>query len=422
MRILYITPYLPSSVRIRPLGFIRELSQRHAITLVTLVHPRAEMRFLEEVRPYCQAIYPLTLDRSAALARCLLSLPTKMPLSVAYTHSAQLRRTVRDLARRGGYDLVHIEFARAAPLVTELAGQDMPRVYDAVDSMTLASARTFRASHSPLRKALAVLEWLKFRRFEAWAIRQFDRVLVSSPADRDALADRAPDAPISVLPNGVDIEYFAPRQIGGNAELPTIAFLARLNYHANVSSILHFYRHIFPLIRAKFPQVRLLLIGRDPAPAVQALAADPYVKITGYVPDVRPYLARVTVSICPMRVGAGISNKVLESMAMGLPVVATPLATEALAIEHDRELLIADDPADFADMVIALLSNPRLRARLGKQARAYVETHHRWPAIAAQLEQLYRDCLEHRAMQPVGQGAPILHPASSQEVVKGVAR
>lgn len=421
MRILYITPYLPSSVRIRPLGFIRELSQRHALTLVTLVHPQAERRFLDEVRPYCQAVYPLTLERGGALIRCLLSLPTTMPPSVAYTYSPQMRQTVRTLVQRGGYDLVHIEFARAAPLVAELEGQDMPRVYDAVDSMTLASARTFRASHSPLRKAVAALEWLKFRQFEAWAIRQFDRVLVSSPADREALADLAPDAPISVLPNGVDTNYFAPRQIGGSAEPPTLAFLARLSYHANVSSILYFYRHIFPRIRAKFPQVRLLLIGRDPAPAIQALAADPHVKITGYVPDVRPYLARATVSICPMRVGAGISNKVLESMAMGLPVVATSLAAGALAVEHDRDLLIADDPRDFADMVIALLSSPRLRERLGRRARTYVETHHRWPVIAAQLEQLYRECLEHGATQPLWQGAHILHPAS-QEAVKGVAR
>ncbi len=421
MRILYITPYLPSSVRIRPLGFIRELWQRHAITLVALVHPQAERRFLDEVRPYCQAVYPLTLERSAALTRCLLSLPTMTPLSVAYTHSAQMRRTVRELGRRGGYDLVHIEFARAAPLITELEGTGLPRIYDAVDSMTLASARTFRASHSPLRKALAALEWFKFRRFEAWAVRQFDHVLVSSPADRQALTDLAPEVPISVLPNGVDTAYFAPRQIGGSAEPLTIAFLARLSYHANVSSILHFYRHILPLIRAKYPHVRLLLIGRDPAPAIQALAADPYVKITGYVPDVRPYLARATVSISPMRIGAGISNKVLESMAMGLPVVATSLAAGALAVEHDRELLIADDPADFADMVIALLSSPRLRARLGRQARAYVETHHRWPVIAAQLDQLYRECLGHKAAEPIAAAAPLLHPAQ-QEVVKGAIK
>lgn len=421
MRILYITPYLPSSVRIRPLGFIRELSQRHAITLVTLVHPQAEMRFLDEVRPYCQALYPLTLGRSGALTRCLLSLPTATPLSVAYTHSPQMRRTVRDLVRRGVYDLVHIEFARAAPLVTDLEGTGIPRIYDAVDSMTLASARTFRASHSPLRKALAALEWLKFRRFEAWAIRQFDRVLVSSPADQEALTDLAPEVPVSVLPNGVDTEYFVPRQIGGSAEPPTLAFLARLSYHANVSSILHFYRHIFPLIRAKFPQVRLLLIGRDPAPAIQALATDPHVKITGYVPDVRPYLARATVSISPMRVGAGISNKVLESMAMGLPVVATSLAAGALAVEHDRELLIADDPADFADMVIALLSSPRLRERLGRQARTYVETHHRWPVIAAQLEQLYRECVGHKAAEPGSRAVRILG-AAPQEAIKGVAK
>lgn len=402
MRILYVTPYLPSSVRIRPLGFIRELHLRwrHAITLVTLVHPQAETRFLDEVTPYCEAVYPLTLNRTESLARCLASLPTAMPLSVAYTQSAEMRRTLRRLLQREHYDVVHIEFARAAPLVKELEGLDLPRVYDAVDSMTLASARTFRAGHSPLRRALAAFEWLKFRRFEGWAVRQFDRVLVSSAADWAALTRLAPDMSISILPNGVDSEAFAPREIGGSARPLTLAFLARLSYHANVSSILHFYHHIFPLIRAKYPDVRLLLIGRDPAPAIQALAADPQVEITGYVPDVRVHLARATVSISPMRVGAGVSNKVLESMAMGLPVVSTSLSTNALAVEHDRELLIADHPADFADMVIALLASPSLRRRIGRQARTYVEKYHRWPALAGQLEALYRECVEDGARRP----------------------
>jgi sugar transferase (PEP-CTERM/EpsH1 system associated) len=393
MRVLYVTPYLPSSVRIRPLGFIRALSKRHAITLVTLIHPQMERRFLDEVAPYCEAVHLLTLNRTEALSRCALSLPTTTPLSVAFTQSSKMRRTVRELVRRGGYDLVHVEFARAAPLVRELA-PDQAKVYDAVDSMTLASARTFWASHSLPRKAIAAFEWLKFRSYEAWAVRQFDHVLVSSRADWSALATLAPDVPLSILPNGVDSDYFAPREIGGSANPLTIAFLARLSYHANVSSILHFYRRVLPLIRAEYPDVRLLLIGRDPTPEVQALAADPLVDITGYVPDVRPFLARATVAISPMRVGAGVSNKVLEAMAMGLPVVATTLATDALAAEHDRELLIADYPADFADMVNALLSSPRLRRRIGRQARAYVEKHHRWPAIAERLEAIYQECIE----------------------------
>lgn len=434
MRILFVTPYVPSSVRIRPLGFIRELSKRHAITLATLVYPSAEARFLNEVTPYCQAVHPLALKRPEAWARCLLSLPTSLPLSVAYTQSASMHRLVRELVRRDGFDLIHVEFARAAPLATEVdrALHEAPaqreriaRVYDAVDSMTLASARTFRASHSRLRRAVAALEWAKFRRFEAWAIRQYDRVLASSPADRAALSDLAPEVPVAFLPNGVDTEFFAPpngNQPGLGTEPPTIAFLGRLSYHANVTSVLYFYHHILPLIRARRPDVRLLLIGRDPAPAIQALAADPNVEVTGYVPDVRRHLARATVSVCPMRAGAGVSNKVLESMAMALPVVSTSLATGALAVEHDRELLIADDPVDFADMVLALLSSARLRARLGKQARAYVEAHHRWPAIADQLEQHYREIVG-RDLSPL----PSLHGGGKRVAVdlyveRGAAR
>jgi len=410
MRILFITPYVPSSVRIRPLGFIRELSKRHEITLVTLVHPSAEARFLHEVAPYCQVIYPVPLMKPEAWVRCLLSLPTGVPLSVAYTQSGSMQRLVRDLVRQGGFDLIHVEFARAAPLAAEIDRalreasapcQRIARVYDAVDSMTLTSARAFRASHSLLRRAVAALEWVKFRRFEAWAIRQYDRVLISSPADRAALSDLAPEVSVAILPNGVDTEFFSPLNGDGlRAEPPTIAFLGRLSYHTNVTSVLHFYHHILPLIRARRPDVRLLLIGRDPVPAIQALAADPNVEVTGYVPDVRRHLARATVSVCPMRAGAGVSNKVLESMAMGLPVVSTSLATAALAVEHDRELLIADDPVDFADMVLALLSSARLRARLGKQARAYVEAHHRWPAIADQLEQHYQDIVG-RDLSPI---------------------
>lgn len=393
LRILFVTPYVPSPVRVRPYAFIRELAARgHQVTLVCLLQPACEEQYLSDVARYCRAVHPIHLGRLEPYWSCLASLPTGTPLSVAYCRSGKARDLVRRLVDGGNFDLVHTEFVRAAPLTASIDG--LPKVYDAVDSLGLAYRRSLSAPHvPPARRLVALVEWLKMRRFEPRVLHWFDQVLVSSPTDRDALASGRENG-VAVIPNGVDGDYFAA--CDGPRDGDTLVFLGKMSYYVNVAAVEWFCQRVLPLIRRHRPGVRLQIVGRDPARRITALAADEAIEVTGSVPDVRPYLARAAVCVCPMVTGAGIQNKMLEAMATGTPTVATSIACQALAVEPGRDVLVADTPEAFADRVLQLLGDAQLCRQLAMNARRYVEQEHDWRTIGSKLEEIYDALLSRR--------------------------
>ena len=389
LRILFVTPYVPSTVRIRPLAFIRELArQGHQVTLACLVQPDWEAAYLSEVALYCQAVHPVYLRRFESYVHSLASLPTRVPLSVVYCRSGEFDQLVRRLVHAGDFDLTHTEFVRAALVTAHL--NNLPKVFDAVDSLTLTYRRSLTAAHvSPKQRLISLIEWLKMRGFEPWVLHHFDSILASSPADQQAL--QRENVHVEVIPNGVDIDYFAFHE--GPRDDATIVFLGKMSYYVNVASVLWFYRQVLPLVRCQRPEVKFKIIGRNPVPAITALNADPAVEVTGTVPDVRPFLAQATLAVCPMVTGAGIQNKMLEAMAMGTPCVATSLACQALQVQCGYEVMIADTAEAFATAVCELLDNPGRRRQSAEQGRRYVEHHHVWERIGDQLNQVYDDLL-----------------------------
>jgi polysaccharide biosynthesis protein PslH len=385
-RILFVTPYVPSKVRIRPFAFIRELAaQGHKVTLACLVQPTKEAEYLPEVTPYCEAVYPAFLNRFEPYLFLLASIPTKLPMSVAYCRSENFEQMVKYLVEKDKYDLIHTEFVRAVPSTFRLNGR--AKVYDAVDSLGLAYRRSLSASYiSPKQRLISLMEWVKVSRYESWALSYFDRVLVSSPIDRQSL-DRKSLKGVSVVPNGVDANYFSFQD--GPRDPDTLVFLGKMSYYVNVSSILWFYRQVFPLIRRQRPSVKLKIVGRDPVRSIRALEKDPAVEVTGTVDDVRPHLASATIAVTPMVSGAGIQNKMLETMAVGVPTIATPLACQALEGRPGLDYLVADTPQLFASMVLDLLEHPHMRQMLACNGRRYVEEVHTWNMIGQRLNDVY---------------------------------
>jgi polysaccharide biosynthesis protein PslH len=190
-----------------------------------------------------------------------------------------------------------------------------------------------------------------------------------------------------VVPNGVDLDYFRPT--GEPREPATLVFSGKMSYHANHTAALYLLNEVMPLVWRERRDVRVMIVGAGPAPSLQRLAADPRVMVTGYVPDLRPYLARATVAVCPIRYGVGVQNKVLEALAMGAPVITARQTTVALAQLTGRELLVADNAAEFAVGVVQLLGQPEACELLGGAGRAYVEAQYSWDRSALALEQCY---------------------------------
>jgi len=195
-----------------------------------------------------------------------------------------------------------------------------------------------------------------------------------------------------VLPNGVDLSYFAPLAMPRESE--TLVFTGKMSYHANVASVLYLCREVMPLIWRDRPQVKLWVVGKAPPPAICALAEDDRVTVTGYVPDLRPYLAQAAVAINPIPYGVGIQNKVLEAMAMELPVVTSPRACIALGVKPEKHLLVAHSASTFVQQVSRLLDDSALRQRISAAGREYVEENHNLVTIATRLVGIYRDVVE----------------------------
>jgi glycosyltransferase involved in cell wall biosynthesis len=246
------------------------------------------------------------------------------------------------------------------------------------------------------------------QRYEGWLARQFSRVLVTSETDRAALERLAFQEPfesmgqpglqprdhksVAVLPNGADLEYFKSDDSMRREDI--LVFSGKMSYHANVAAVLYFARDVLPLIWQERPQVQLWIVGQAPPASVRALAADPRVMVTGFVPDMRPYISQATVAVCPLVYGAGIQNKVLEAMASGIPVVTGSVGASALKARAGEEMLVTDKSEEFARCVLQLLGNAEFAHRVGLAGRRFVEQHHDWKQIGIQLEAYYQESIE----------------------------
>jgi sugar transferase (PEP-CTERM/EpsH1 system associated) len=384
MNILFIAPYVPSLIRVRPYHFVRQLSLRHAVTLLAV--GSAEDPALAELRRCCERVEvvpPSLLAATPGLARAAVR---REPLQASVSLSPSVRERLVHLVTTEQFDVAHIEHLRAARLHTHLPA-GTPRVFDSVDSISLLLERTLRASHSVRQRLLARFELAPTRRYEAELARAFQGVVVTSPDDAAAIKRLQPRARVSVIPNGVDLERFSP--LGAPSLPPTIVFSGKMSYHANVSAVLHFVRDIWPSVRARRPDARLRIVGSRPPREIAALAADPSITVTGHVADVRAAVSGASLAVCPVTVKVGIQNKVLESMALGLPVVCTRAGAEGIAAVPDHDFVVTSGQTEFAEAVLRILDDPAMGRTLGRHGRQYVERHHRWEVATAHLEQVY---------------------------------
>jgi glycosyltransferase involved in cell wall biosynthesis len=276
-------------------------------------------------------------------------------------------------------------------------------LFDSVDCISLLHERTLRSGSSVRQRLIAAGELARTRRYEARLVARAQPVVVTSPVDASALESLARTVPsraggpprrVTVVPNGVDLDYFRP---SNEPSAPaTLVFSGKMSYHANVSAAQHLVRDILPLIRASHPEANLRIAGSNPPPSVAAWDRDPAIHVTGYLPDMRQALAGATIAVCPMTVKVGIQNKILEAMATGLPVVCSQEGLEGLTAVPERDLLVARDGPEFARQVCRLLDDPALRRRLAEAGRRFVEAHHQWRTAGAALECLYRQAAQHR--------------------------
>ena len=402
MRILFVVPYTPNLIRVRPYNLIRFLAERgHEVTLATLTAGEGEEANVRALQPYCERVISRPLPRWRSLWNCLLTLPTRAPLQSAYCWQPALARDLEKLIAGSGeapFDVAHVEHLRGARYGLHLlqhANRRPPIVWDSVDSISYLFRQAAVRSRSRSGRWMTRMELTRTERYESWLLRQFRHVLVTSPTDKQAFLALAADdrrASIHLLPNGVDLDYFRPAHDVKRDE-KTIVVTGKMSYHANVTMVLFLVREILPLVWAQRPGVNLTVVGKDPPKELLDLQQLPGVTVTGTVPDIRPYLRQATVAASPIQYGAGIQNKVLEAMACKTPVVATSPAVSALTAKPGQDLLVADGAQPFARAILTLLEDEVRREAIGAAGYQYVTSRHDWKKITGRLEGIYRSAI-----------------------------
>ncbi len=396
MRIVFVTPYIPSRIRVRPFQLIKALSAVHEISLVALLCDVYERGLVDDVASYCASVDLVPLPRMRAYTNCLRALPTGLPLRVAYYQSPSFIKRIQQIINARSIDIVHGELIKVMPALRTVGiRRRLPVLYDSVDCISWYLEQQRSSACNPLKKAFIATELKKMRLYEPAMLAGVDRVAITSQHDREVLL-RLGVAPehIKVVPNGVDLAYFTPPI--GPRDSDSLVFCAKMDYYPNSQAILDFCREVLPRIWEQRPQVHLTIVGNNPPQAVRDLGTDKRITVTGYVPDTRPYLGAASLALAPLLVAAGMQNKVLEALAMGTPLVATPGSCRSLQVKDGEHLLVAEGARDYASAVLKLLANNELARRLGQAGRDYVERYHSWDAAATMLNRLYEEMQAHR--------------------------
>jgi polysaccharide biosynthesis protein PslH len=341
-----------------------------------------------------------------SLWNCLGALPSGQPLQYVYSWTPALLDAIQRLTFNGGgkpaFDVMHVEHLRGARYgitirsILKRREIDLPIVWDSVDSISHLFRQAVVRSRSPVSRWITRLELGRTEKYEPWLAGQFNRVLVTSKVDKNAFLSLLPPSggvdPVSILPNGVDLDYFSPDRSVPRDE-STIVISGKMSYHANVTMVLNFFNEIMPYVWEQRRDVRVTIVGKDPPKVIKDLARNPNVLVTGTVQDIRPFLRTAGLSVSPIAYGAGIQNKVLEAMACGTPVIASPQAVSALDVQAGKEVVVADGAHEFARMVLELLGDGDRRRQLGLSGRLFVEKNHNWDAVAARLENIYSEVI-----------------------------
>lgn len=396
--------------RIRSYQIAKGLARSHDVTLYTFYaeQPDDPHQALREVfkRVECR---PLQLPAGRGLSEAALyarAFFSPRPYSLVKFCKPWIARDVRRLLEDDPCDVLVCDFAAAGGVIP----WEFPccKVLFTHNVEAQIWKRHYQVASNPVWKTVCWREYRLMARIERAYLARADHVLAVSETDREFFAKIVPAAKITVIPTGVDVDYFHASDTPENPS--ELVFTGAMDWLPNEDGIFYFAEQILPRIRCEFPDALLTVVGRRPAPRLHELAArTPGLRITGQVEDIRPYVRRAAVYVVPLRVGGGTRLKIFEAMAMGKAVVSTSIGAEGLDVCSGKDIMLADTPARFAEAVVRLLRNERQRRQIG-EAAACKARQYDWPAIVERFSQVLSRTIESRSI--AGEPAHAASPAS----------
>jgi len=405
MNILFLStrsPYpLISGHSLRTYHILKGAAQKHNVTLVTFVQlPEHELKEenLKHLKSFCKAVHPfeIPLDMSKAkLAMALfLNLFSYLPFVAQKYDAPLMRKKIREIVQTGQIDLVHVDMLPLTIYINEFSQMPKILVNHNVESVRLY--RWFKTEPNLFKKVYLGIQWLKLRSFERWAMNKFDGCVVVSDVDKELLIKMEVNSRLFVVPNGTDTKFFRPNN--NKVFENEVLWIGHMDVHTNKDAVLYFWREIYPLLRKQYPQVRMTFLGTAPPKEIVDIAKrDGQVRVTGFVDDIRPYIDEAVVMVVPIRIGSGTRLKILDAMAMGKAIVSTSVGCEGINVTHGKNIMVADNPEDFANRTIELLKNANVRVNLEKSALTLAKTYD-WDLIREKQEGVYQDVIKKKGL------------------------
>jgi sugar transferase (PEP-CTERM/EpsH1 system associated) len=361
------------------------MAARHEVDVFTLVDDAGDLAYQEPLAGYCHQLTVARVHPKMARLRALRFLLTQQPLTVPYFYSAELQAEVQRALLRRSYDRIFV-YSSAMAQYVESAGQ-IPMVTDFVDVDSDKWTQYATFTRFPF-SAIYRREGRYLREYERRVCAKSSCVVVTTEREAKLVRQISPGTHVHVVPNGVDTAYFDPEVVPQDRTVPTVIFTGDMSYFPNQQAVNYFARKVLPLIRVSHSEAQFLIVGRNPSRDVLRLQRIHGVEVTGFVPDVRTYLAKAHVAVAPFTIAAGIQNKILEAMAYGLPVVATSRTAQGLLPSVADMVDTGDTAEEMASKIVRLLRDLDLARRKGVEGRRRVAAECRWEQSLDRLLQL----------------------------------
>lgn len=392
MKILLLTQVLPyppdSGPKIKTWNVIKYLARQHEITLVSFVRGDQSAE-VEHLQRYCRTVHTVEMKRGPlpdGLA-LLRSLAGGQPWMMVRDERPAMQQLVDTLASQNHFDIAHADQLNMAQYARRVS--DARKIMDAHNALWLLYRRLANTMRPGPKKWLLERDWRLLKRYEGQVCREFDAVLTVSTEDKHAL-EEAIGHPheMAIIPIAIDVDEFPI--VVRKPDADHILHFGTMYWPPNIDGIHWFLDEILPWIRQKRPESVVDLVGaRPPQSLVERNQKDSRINVTGYVPDLLPYMEQAGVFVVPLRAGGGMRVKILEALARGLPLVTTTLGCEGIAVEDGRHVLIADTPEGFANAVLRLLADRSLADQLGKNGRQLIENTYDYRAACQPLDRVY---------------------------------
>ena len=405
MNLLFLStrsPYpLISGHSLRTYHILKGAAQNHDVTFVTFVQlPEHELKKenLDHLRSFCKAVYPFEipadLSRITLATMLFLNLFSPLPFVAKKYDAPLMREKIREIIQKEHIDLVHVDLLPLTAYINEF--ENLPKILVNHNVESIRLYRWFKTEPNPVKKAYLGIQWLKLKRFEQSAMNKFDGCVVVSEIDKELLLKMGVRSRLFVVPNGTNTKFFKPNN--GKVVENSVLWIGHMDVHTNKDAVLYLWRDIYPILRRKYPEVNMTFVGTAPPREIAAAArTDGNVRVTGFVDDIRPYIDEAAVMVVPIRIGSGTRLKILDAMAMGKAIVSTSVGCEGLNVNDGKDIVIADDPENFAVKTIELLKSADKRVNLEKNAIELAKTYD-WDLITQRQEVVYQDVMNRRSI------------------------